>query len=77
MLGHICYYVYGVSAITLIHDISFIAPMCHCMQYILTQSYQTQLSCASYYIPVYHDKLLVTNTNKYTEHYCTPTIAAA
>ena len=39
--------------------------MCHCVQYILTQNYQTQLSCASYYIPVYRDKLLVTNTDKY------------
>ena len=61
----ICYYVYELSATTLIHDISFIAPMCHCVQYILTQSYQTRLSFASYYVPVYRDKLLVTNTDKY------------
>ena len=59
-------YVYELSATTLIQDTSFIAPMCHCVQYILTQSYCTQLSCASCYKPVHHDKLLVTNTYKYT-----------
>ena len=36
--------------------------LCVTVQYILTRSYQTQLSCASYYIPVHRDKLLVTNT---------------
>ena len=46
--------------------ISALAPMCHCVQYILTRSYQTQLSCASYYILVHLDKLLVTNTDNYT-----------
>ena len=35
-----------------------------CAVYTDTQSYQIQLSYASYYIPVYHDKM-ITNTEKY------------
>ena len=38
------------------------APMCQSVQYILTQSY-VQLSYASYYISVYHDNMLITNTD--------------
>jgi len=39
--------------------------MCYCVQNVITQSYQTQPSFDHYYIPVYHDKLFINNTDKY------------
>ena len=37
------------------------APMCQSVQYSDTQSYQIQMSHACYYMPVYHDKILIIN----------------
>ena len=50
-----------------IHADQFYAPtyVSECAVYTGTQSCRIQLSYASYYIPVYRDKMLITNTDKY------------